>query len=169
MENIVTVNRLKFETFKKKRNKTFTPIPKWFNEKVFNNMLSLINNNTKLQSVKYVIDISKENNDQMPLRVAKEEYLDEIELIGGKVSNAVQQLNTSLTKVAQLVERETTPINSITKNDVIRVLEPFAKLANQCLHNSGLNKDQVIYAYNHAQITMQHLRDIEELIKKLTR
>jgi hypothetical protein len=57
----------------------------------------------------------------------------------------------------------------INKQEIIRVLEPFARMANQCLHNSGLNKDQVVYAYNNAQITMQDLRNVEALINRLTR
>jgi hypothetical protein len=54
-----------------------------------------------------------------------------------------------------------------SKDEIIKVLHPFMMLAYQCLHNSGLNKDQVVYAYNSAQITMQDLRNIEELQTRL--
>jgi hypothetical protein len=54
----------------------------------------------------------------------------------------------------------------VNSKKVIEAVMPFLKLANECLHNSGLNKDQVVYAYNKAEITMQDFRNLETAINE---
>jgi hypothetical protein len=49
-------------------------------------------------------------------------------------------------------------------DDLIKALQPFARLAHECLHNSNLSKQQDVYAYNHAKITMDDLRLVEKLL-----
>ena len=53
------------------------------------------------------------------------------------------------------------------ENKLLReALKPFAKLANECLRNSNLHKDQDVYAYNKATITMQDLRNVESALNQ---
>ena len=49
---------------------------------------------------------------------------------------------------------------------LVDALQPFAKLAYECLNNSNLNKNQDVYAYNNATITMGNLRDVEIALKE---
>lgn len=152
-------NLLTFKTFKQKRNKTFMLLPMWFDEKVYLTVQDYINNHNKLQACKYLVDVSKEKNtrDTYDLKWSKLEVCDEIEFIGGKpvLSNPIPEsllLNTG-----------------VTNDEIKRTLKPFMELANQCLHRSILHKDQIVYAYNNAQITMQDLRNIESLYNKLSK
>lgn len=164
METNRVVNRLKFETFKKRRSKSFLVLPTWFNEAVYNSTLAILNDNIsgKLHACKYLVDISKQKNTRdhgYGLQWAKTEIVDPIESIG---------LGATLREHLFVPTPTITPIaSSPTKEEIIRTLKPFMALANECLRNSSLNKDQVVYAYNHATITMQDLRNVEAIMKKL--
>lgn len=48
---------------------------------------------------------------------------------------------------------------------LLKALKPFADLSKECLHNSILSEHQVVYAYNHAKITMDDLRLVENVFK----
>lgn len=151
-------NILKFSTFKKKRNKNFLPLPHWFEQTIFAKVRDCINSGEKLLACKYLCDISKAHGtrDEYGLSWAKCEIVDEIIHLGGTprvISN--QYYNP-------------TPVSpTINRDEIINVLRPFVALANQCLYNSNLQKDQIVYAYNNAQITMQDLRNVENLQKRL--
>lgn len=47
-------------------------------------------------------------------------------------------------------------------------LKPLGDLAKECLYNSDLNKDQIVYAYNKATIKMSDLRIVEKLLNSGT-
>lgn len=50
--------------------------------------------------------------------------------------------------------------------ELVAALTPFQKLGNEVLNNSNLDKDQVVYAYNKATITMQDLRNVLSVLSK---
>jgi hypothetical protein len=67
----VTENRLKFETFKKKRNKTFPALPKWFNEEIYNGILKLINAGNRIKAIQYLYELAKEKTPGLALAECK--------------------------------------------------------------------------------------------------
>lgn len=150
-------NFLKFKKFKQKRDKSFLPLPAWFDETVFTHVLKLINNHQKLEACKYLCDNSSCNNTRTEygLKWSKMEVCDEIERIGGKPVQSNPIPHSLLLGTG------------VTNDEIRRTLRPFMDLADQCLRRSSLHKDQIVYAYNNAQITMQDLRNIEELYNKL--
>lgn len=151
-------NILKFSTFQKKRDKNFLPLPHWFGQTVFAKVRDYINSGEKLMACKYLTDRSTQHNTRTDygLKWAKTEIVDEIIHLGG-TPRVISNMYNDPTPVAPVVTRE----------EMVNVLRPFVALANQCLYNSNLNKDQIVYAYNSAQITMQDLRNIENLQKRL--
>lgn len=54
----------------------------------------------------------------------------------------------------------------VVAGEMAKSLSPFYALADQCLHNSNLKKDQDVYSYNRATITMQNLRDVELVLTR---
>lgn len=158
-------NRLKFDTFRKKRNKTFVALPKWFDGNVYMKVLENINKGNKLQAVKFLYDLSRHHRTNEGLKWAKVEVVDEIIRIGGGIQITSYTPTTPLNREFEWPEMK--PKVIVNKQEIIRVLEPFARMANECLHNSNLHRDQVVYAYNKAQITMQDLRNVEALLKRL--
>lgn len=170
----VTENRLKFETFKKKRNKSFAVLPKWFDEKVYNNVLQFINKQAKLNACKYLLDISREKktNTLYDLRWTKVEIADEIERIGGSVQSKSSHPSTSvnITQLVTSLEKKTEPSGFINKQEVLRVLEPFAKLANHIERHAGkLPPTTVLYAYNGVSMKVEDLVNIQNLVKRLSK
>jgi len=153
-------NILSFKTFKQKRDKSTLPLPKWFNEIVFIKVREYINSHEKLQACKYLCDKSNEMNtrNEYGLKWAKMEITDEIERIGGKPVQSNPLPNSLLLGTR----------THVSNDEIKSTLKPFMELANQCLHRSLLHKDQIVYAYNNAQITMQDLRNIEALYNKLS-
>lgn len=45
-------------------------------------------------------------------------------------------------------------------------LQPFSEWAKECLNNPNLDNDQVVYAYNKAEIKMQDLRNVLQALKE---
>jgi hypothetical protein len=147
-------NLLTFKTFQQKRDKSNLQLPKWFSETIFVKVCKYINTHEKLHACKYLCDKSREMNTRniYGLKWAKIEIVDEIERIAVQSNPIPESLLLG---------------TGVSNDEIKRTLKPFMELTNQCLHRSTLYNDQIVYAYNNAQITMQDLRNIETLYNKL--
>ena len=170
----VTENRLKFETFKKKRNKAYLPLPKWFTDVAYAKVLQMINRKEKLLACKYLCDVSKEKNtrNDYGLAWAKKEIVDEIERIGGIVPiiETPAPKSTLGALVKTIEQSKTEPSGFINKQEVLRAIEPFARAINTIERNCGrLNSSLPVYSFMGVTLTVQDFNNLEVLRKKLSR
>ena len=82
------------------------------------------------------------------------------ELLGATEEETIEFANTHF---GLLEENES--LKAINKQ-LLEALEPFGKLANECLNNSSMNQNQTVYAYNRATITMLDLKKVSEILSK---
>lgn len=146
-------------TFKKYREfcgKNHMLIPSWMNPVIFKHVLDLMMSGQKLQACKYLCDKSTEHNTrtEFGLKWAKVEVCDIIDNFKVFIPNPIEV-------------KPITPSNLITTDEVREVLAPFKALADECLYNSNLHPDQIVYAYNRAQIKMEDLRKVVAIIEKM--
>jgi len=144
--------KITFKQFLKFCKQNGHVIPTWLDETIFKEALQVMEAQGKLHVCKFILDKSKENNtrEQFDLKWSKIAVADVLELY----------------RVLPVTSKDA---NSVTVNveELLRVLEPFRAMANECLYNSTLHHDQTVYAYNKAQITMENLRDVEKLVNDL--
>ena len=69
-----------------------------------------------------------------------------------------------ISRAPELLE-ENESLKAVNKQ-LLEALEPFGKLANECLNNSSMNQNQTVYAYNRATITMLDLKKVSEILSK---
>jgi len=140
-----------YEKYKEYAKTNKITVPSWLKEKQFNEAMKIMIDQGKQHVCKFLIGLSDKykTRQRFDLKWSKVDVADVIDSF--RVPVVVSEKGMGTVNVAE----------------VLRVLAPFSKMAKECLYNSNLHHDQVVYAYNSAQITMQNLRDVENMITQL--
>jgi hypothetical protein len=156
MENQYTITFKKYREYCKKNK---IALPSWVKLDHFQHVIELMKSGHKLQACKYLCDQSTENGtrDMFGLKWTKKDFCDVIDMY-----------KTTSNEVASVkLVKPVTPPNLLHIDEVREVLAPFKALADEVLNNPNLDRNQTIYAYNRAQITLADLRRVVEIIEKI--
>jgi hypothetical protein len=155
--------KINFKKYRQYCKENKIAIPDWFNPNDFKKVVQLMSEGLKLQACKYLCDRSTENLTRgcdhrgfdFGLKWSKMQVCDVIDNYKVILPEPVESIKPIL------------PKNIIHVEEVKEVLAPFKAIAIEVLNNPNLDRDQTIYAYNGAQITMADLRRVIQILDKM--